>query len=215
MAPDSPADDLVALREALLVDDLDPPDGALVRAGEWVGDRLGRLRLTWLALPLLLALAIPDIVGTMRGSRKFLANDVRSTGLYSQLSGKDLDVSRAELWRIRVQLGLIKHGLPQHQEAPGRSPPRASRAELEAAADALLRYFLGGRQTKDALLAETQAAYAAYEQLMERSVESGAERRRSRRRVRKEEQRSAGASERYIEAWRRWFEQEAATRPSH
>lgn len=39
----------------------------------------------------------------------------------------------------------------------------ADRAELEVAADALLAYHLGGRQTDDALLAEIQAAWVAYE----------------------------------------------------
>jgi hypothetical protein len=204
MPADSTADDLTALREALLSNDLEPPDSALMRAAERLADRRGRLR--WLAVPLMLLGAIPGMVGLMRRGRTFLANDIRTVQLYSELSGKDLDVSQADVHRIRMQLGLIKEALPQPEGLAASSPSRASRAQLEAAVDALMQYFLRGRQTDDPLLAETQAAYAAYDQLLQQCLESAAEGRTRRRRL-PEEQRWAEASDRYIEAWWRWFEQ--------
>ena len=47
----------------------------------------------------------------------------------------------------------------------------AERAELEAAAGALLTYHLGGQRTDDALLAQIQAAWVEYEALRQEQQE--------------------------------------------
>jgi hypothetical protein len=69
------------------------------------------------------------------------------------------DVSRAETYRIQGQLRLIDGRSPNwlRPEFAGCRP--ASLTELEATAGALLAYYLGGRQTNDALLAATQEQF--------------------------------------------------------
>jgi hypothetical protein len=85
---------------------------------------------------------------------------------------------------------------------------------------ALLGYFVAGRPTDDALLAETQAAFAAFESLEEREEDGLGVRRafgvRGRRRAHDAatEQQVDAAERRYREAWRRWLEQQPADRSS-
>ena len=170
------------------------------------------------------ALAVPVvIVGSLGQAGVALASDVRIMGLYRRLSGKDADVAMAEVLRIRLQLSLVACCRPQDAGPSAASPSRASRTELQAATDALVDYFLGGRQTDDVLLAEAQAAYAVYEQLRDRQTEADAGHRflqgRARRRPhrdgeREEEHRLAQARERYVQTWRRWFEDQAASQSS-
>jgi hypothetical protein len=222
MPADSPtknsAGDLAALRqslldELLLDDDLASPT---MRAATWIHERFARFKLGWLAVPV-------AIVGSLGQARVTLANDVRIMGLYRRLSGKDADVAMAEVLRIRLQLSLVACCLPQDAGSSAASPSSASRTELQAATDALLVYFLGGRQTDDALLAEAQAAYAGYEQLRNRQTEADAghgflqrraRRRRHRDGEREDEHQLVQARERYIQTWRRWFEHEAGSQPS-
>ena len=47
--------------------------------------------------------------------------------------------------------------------------PRVKRAEVEAATDALLAYYLADRRTDDELLREVLAEWAEWEELLERA----------------------------------------------
>jgi hypothetical protein len=214
---DRPASDPTAPREVwteqlleLLCRD-DPVD--LDRLVQRSHARLTRFKLAWLAVPVAL---VGSIVSIPRVTRIWMRDADRSEGLYMRLSGRDAGVARAELLRIRLQLIFLKKCLPEGHSSSG-GPALAGRAARAAAARALLGYFLTSRQTDDALLAETQAAYAALEQLNERDAQ--AERAlgrhgRRRRRVHKAavKQRRDAAERRYCEAWRRWLEEQPADR---
>jgi hypothetical protein len=92
----------------------------------------------------------------------------------------------------------------------------AGRSARAAAARALLGYFLAGRPASDALLAETQAAFAALEQFEEHDLGAGyafggrARRRRGHEAVVKPQRDAAGRG--YCETWRRWLGQQPADR---
>jgi hypothetical protein len=184
------------------------------RVEERARDGLARRKLAWLAVPVAIVASITSLPRTIRTT---IRDQGRSVGLYQRLSGKDADVARAELWRIRSQLMQLGRCLP---EDPGSSPGGsvlAGPAARAAVTRALLGYFLAGRPAGDALLAETQAAYTALEQLEERDPVAGhpfGGRGRRRRRAREaavKQQRDA-AERRYCEAWRRWLEQQPADR---
>jgi hypothetical protein len=206
---------------ALLRDD-EPADWDWDRVEERIRDRLARLKLAWLAVPVAIVGGIISLIISLpRLVRTTIRDQDRSLGLYRRLSGTDDDVASAELWRIRRQLMYLERCLPEaedHGSSPGRSA-LAGPAARAAATRALLGYFLAGRPADDALLAETQAAYAALEQLNERDLRAWrALGWRGRRRHRTEEaaakQQRDEAERGYCEAWRRWLEQQPADRAS-
>ncbi len=121
--------------------------------------RLQRLHLSWLVL----AWALVD------AERMFLpgglfANEEQAVRMYRQLSGKDQDVARDEVWRVVGQLWALDDRLhePLGDERPG-APRGADPGELAAAAGALLGYYLAGRRTDDELLGEVEASWAEFE----------------------------------------------------
>jgi hypothetical protein len=87
----------------------------------------------------------------------------------------------------------------------------ANRTELEAVADALIGYYLAGRRTDDAPLAEALAVWAEWEELHEQALQRIAGRgllpgRRAPRVPAGDEQ---AVMQRYLEAWRRWLDRQA------
>ncbi len=149
---------LVALRTALLAfyDEHTSALGRrprLTRRERLMSQALERLRLKWLAIGALL------VVGAVRSKRQGrpVFGDVRPMARqYGQLAGKDPDVARAEMLRIVKQL----LPLDARTRRAGELPRPVTRAEFELAADALLRFYVSGRHTDDALLREIEAAYA-------------------------------------------------------
>jgi hypothetical protein len=129
----------------------------------------------------------------------------RAVSLYRQRSGKDPAVARAELGRIYQQLMAIdQRGQPADARS-GTAGATADRAELAAAAGALLAYHLGGRQPDDALLGELQAAWVEYEALgEERRERLLLHAQRGGRAQRSRQERAAMA--RYRAGWRGWFD---------
>jgi hypothetical protein len=113
---------------------------------------------------LLLPVLLVDLVRMAVAHRgpELMVRLQRAVGLYWQLSGNDPRVAQAELWRIHGQLAAIDQRVKAYSAWLGSAAP-ADRAELAAAAGALLPYYLGGRQTEDVLLGEIQAAWAEYE----------------------------------------------------
>src|SRR5262245_31982110 len=91
-------------------------------------------------------------------ARQAVVRQQRAVSLYRQLSGKDPRVAEAEVRRITDQLRAIDQWVRPHGDQLGPMGA-ADRAELEAAAGALLAYHLGGRQTDDVLLGQIQAAW--------------------------------------------------------
>lgn len=202
------AEDLAALQTALL----DSYEQFVVprpsRRTRRVVRRLRRLHLSWLLAPLF----VVELVRMLRSGHwpRFGAEQARAARLYGRLSGKDPHVARAEVWRMLEQLGL----LDERQRWPDEERPGAwggaDRAELEAAAAALLGYYLAGRRTEDELLAEVQAAWAEYEGLAHERLQGGLEPgRRGRRAEPQADRREQVASDRYLGAWRRWLDQRA------
>jgi hypothetical protein len=201
------AADLAALRGAVL-GCLDGVFGTLPgRRTLRVWRRLRRRHLSWLLAPwLVVGTAHALLPGTWR---RFHDGHVRAAGLYRQLSGKDPHVARAEVWRMVEQLGWLDERHPGPDEERPGAPPSADRAELEAAAGALVGYYLAGRRTDDELLGEVQAAWDEYEDLNQRlqPLERG---RRGRRGGEPEfDLRERAACDRYLVAWRRWLDRHA------
>jgi hypothetical protein len=123
-------------------------------------------------------------------------------------------VARAEVGRIGNQLGQLDERLGDLDEQwPGTSRG-ADPAELEAAAAALVGYYLAGRGSDDELLGEVEAAWGEYEELIEQQLERAEQRGRGRFRrlvdsTRDDQVRTAAAADRYRAAWRRWFDRRA------
>jgi hypothetical protein len=88
-----------------------------------------------------------------------LASGGRCAAIVAIVDAEDPGVARAEVWRILLQLGALDEPLRLNEERPG-APPGADPGEVEAAAGALLGYYLGGRRTDDELLGEVEAAWA-------------------------------------------------------
>ena len=130
------AEDIAALRGAVL-GCLDGFFGPLPsRRSQRLRRRLRRLHLSWLLAPwFLVEMFRMFLPGHWR---RFHHGQVRAVGLYRQLSGKDPHVAEAEVWRMVEQLGWLdeRHGWPD-EGRPG-VPRSADRAELEAAAGALV-----------------------------------------------------------------------------
>jgi hypothetical protein len=202
-APRQPvsAEELAALREAVLAwhEGLHDPVAASrsMRLVGWLSQR----HLGWLALPWQL-LVVVRIFRVGMGAEVAASHD-RAVALYRRRSGQDPEVAGAEVERVGAQLyGLSAAGYG------GDGAWRASRAELEAATDALLGWYLAGRRSDDELLGEVMAAWAAWEELDQQALEAfrghgllGAGRAAGQRKGVKDALR-----QRYVLAWRRWLE---------
>ena len=202
-------EDLAALRAAVLcchdqfVGTLQEPRSVRVMG------RLRRWHLAWLAL----AWVVVETGWMVRSEARqgFPTGEEQAASLYRRLSGKDPHVARAEVLRIIWQLGALDERVrgPLDQARPG-APAGGDRAELEAAAGALLGYYLAGRRTDDELLSEVQVAWAEYEELTEqwrqRAMEQGM--RSLRRADPTTDQQRQAASDRYLVAWRRWLDRQ-------
>jgi cephalosporin-C deacetylase-like acetyl esterase len=85
--------------------------------------------------------------------------------------------------------------------------PPVTRAELEAAADALIAYYLADRRTDDPLLREVLAVWAEWEEALEQARgRSFGGVLRSRRAARAAEAEAQARLESYLAAWRRWLD---------
>jgi hypothetical protein len=202
-------EDLAALQAAVLRshDEFLPP--VQDRRSLRVMDRLQRLHLSWLAIPWILVDAVRMFM--VGHPRRMFAGHQQTVHLYRQLSGEEPYLARAEVWRIIEQLGMLDERVHRlGSDRPG-APRGADRAELEAAAAALIGYYLAGRRTEDQLLRGVQAAWAECEELHEQQLQRDLERgRRGRRRdLAEAEPRLQAATDRYLVAWRRWFDQQA------
>jgi hypothetical protein len=219
-----PAADMAALLQAVLGFYEDSVRLSGVRPSGPVPPRVPRRpvrRLQWLKLLLLLlpVLLIDLVRMIVTGrAREAMARQQRAVSLYRQLSGKDPRVAEAEVRRITDQLRAIDERVrpPGAWSGPAGA---ADRAELEAAAGALLAYHLGGRQTNDALLGETQAAWVEVEALSQEQQERvllqvGRGRQAVRAEISRQQRaelhrRMQAAMGRYLAGWRRWLDRHA------
>jgi hypothetical protein len=201
------AEDLAALRAAVLRDhDQSVHMGPTPRSLR-VARRLRRLHLSWLLIPWYVVLAARFFL--LPGSwRRLAADQEQAVRLYRRLSGKDPHVARAEVWRIGHQLGALDERLRDLDEERPGAPRGADLGKVEAAARALLGYYLAGRQTDDELLGEIEAAWAEYEELTEQELERDVDRKRvgRRRAGPMVDERVQAAADRYRAAWGRWFD---------
>jgi hypothetical protein len=215
-----PEADMVALREAVLGFYEDSVRLRVVPRSGREPRRPPRRRLQWLKLLLLLPgllVALVRMVVTGRWREAF-ARQQRAVSLYRQRGGKDPLVAEAEVRRIKDQLMTIDERVRPGGGRPGTAGA-ADRAELAAAAGALLAYHLGGRQTDDALLGEIQAAWVKYEALKQELQErlllqvgrgKQAVRAEFSRQQRAElGRRMQAAMDRYLAGWRGWLDRHA------
>jgi len=172
-------------------------------------DRLQRLHLSWLAVPWILVDAVR--MALFGNGRRMWAAQEQAVRLYRQLSRKDPHLARAEVWRIGHQLGVLDEGVGGVEGGRPRVQGGVDRAELEAAAAALIGYYLAGRRTDDQLLGGVEVAWAECEELHEQQLQRDLERkRRGRRRdLAEAERRLQAATDRYLVAWRHWFDRQA------
>ena len=161
MGGEEPTADMAELREVVL-------ESYEALARPLLGQRRGRMArrlhrrgLRWLNALLLLPWLLVGLVRMVvtRRASEVVARQQRAVSLYRRRSGKDPRVAEAEVQRIKDQLLAIDQRVKPYGARFATAGVTADRAELEAAADALLAYHLGGRQTDDALLAEIQAAW--------------------------------------------------------
>lgn len=207
-AVDTAAEELTALRDAVLRyhDEVHRPiaDSRSMRLVR----RLHRLRLSWLAIPWAGLLAARIFL--LGGRPAAQASEDQAVGLYRQHSRKDPLTARVEVGRLVLQLGPLDDPVDWvGRDRPG--VPRVDRAELEAAADALIAYYLADRRTDDELLREALAVWAEYEELTEQVRERFAQRGvlRGHRETRDLDGEDLAVRERYLVAWRRWLDQQA------
>jgi hypothetical protein len=165
---------------------------------------LQRLRLQW--LPVVMAMAVGAARSMRRGTPDF--GDVRPVArAYRELAGKDPDVAQAEVRRMIRQLLPLDSRIPRTGELPRPLTP----AEFELAAGALLRFYVAGRRTDDPLLRATQDAYAEVEVISEAMLDrTGARDGATSAQRRQDRERYEAATHRYVEAWLRWLDQQAA-----
>jgi hypothetical protein len=171
----------------------------LTRRERLTSQALERLRLKWLAIGALL------VVGAVRSKRQGrpVFGDVRPLARqYGQLAGKDPDVARAEVLRIIKQL----LPLDARMQRAGEPPRSVTRAEFELTADALLRFYVSGRHTDDALLREIEAAYAEVDAASETMLDRMHDKAGSASAQHKQDrERHVAANRRYVEAWLVWL----------
>jgi hypothetical protein len=84
-------------------------------------------------------------------------------------------VAWAEVWRIGHQVAELDERVGDLDEQRPGAPHGTDPGELEAAAEALLGYYLAGRRTNDEPLAQVEAAWAEYEELTEQQLERAME----------------------------------------
>jgi hypothetical protein len=201
--------DMAELREAVLEFSETLARPLLGRRRARMARLLHRRGLRWLNALLLLPWLLVGLVRIVvtGWAAEVVARQWRAVALYRRISGKDRRAAEAEVQRIKDQLLAIDQRVKPYGARFVTAGVTADRADLEAAADALLAYHLGGRQTDDALLAEIQAAWVAYETV-------GAERRdRALRRVaggrpprRELDRQGRAAMDRYLAGWRGWLD---------
>lgn len=209
MGGEEPTADMAELREAVL-------ESYEALARPLLGQRRGRMArrlhrrgLRWLNALLLLPWLLVGLVRMVvtRRASEVVARQRRAVSLYRRLSGKDPRVAEAEVQRIKDQLLAIDQRVKPYGARFATAGVTADRAELEAAADALLAYHLGGRQTDDALLAEIQAAWVAYEAVGAECTERALGRVADGRPPRGElDRRGRAAMDRYLAGWRGWLD---------
>ena len=207
-----PAEAMATLRKAVLgfyEESVTPLVGQRRRRMVRRLHRRGLHRLNGLLLLPWLLVGLVYMVATRRAS-EVVAREQRPVSLYRQLSGEDPRVAEAEVGRVKDQLMAIDQRIKPYGARFATAGVTADRAELEAAAGALLAYHLGGRQTDDALLGEIQAAWVEYEA-------TGAKRKdqmlgqvargqpRSRAEISRQDR---AAMDRYLAGWRRWFDRQ-------
>ena len=204
-----PPADMAALGEAVL-GFYEESIGRLV-AQQRRGRPPRRLHPLWLLvlLPWLLLVGVVRMAVTRR-EPQVAVRQQRAVSLYRQLSGKDPVVARAELVRIYQQLMAIDQRV-KLSSAQWATAKATGRAELAAAAGALLAYHLGGRQTDDALLGEIQAAWVEYEALGEQRMDQrfGRVARGVPPLPKEISDQERAAMDRYVAGWRAWFDRHA------
>ena len=217
-----PAQEMAALREAVLGVYEDSVRLWLVPRGEQMPQRVPRRHLQWLQwlqwlkLPLLLVgLLVALVRMVVTGwAREALVREQRAVGLYRQLSGKDPRVAEAEVVRVKDQLMAIDERVRPPGARSG-TVGASDRAELAAAAGALLAYHLGGRQTDDVLLGQIQAAWVEYEALkqevQERLLQAGRGKQAVRAAFTRQEReglirQQRAAMDRYLAGWGSWLD---------
>jgi hypothetical protein len=180
--------------------------------------RLHRRGLRWLNALLLLPWLLVGLVRMVvtRRASDVVGRQQRAVSLYRRVSGKDPRVAEAEVQRIKDQLLAIDQRVKPYGARLATAGATADRAELAAAADALLAYHLGGRQTEDALLAEIQAAWVAYEAVgadrRDQALGQAGGRRRSRGEL---DRQGRAAMDRYLAGWRGWLDRRAGQDARH
>lgn len=206
-----PAEDVAALRQAIL-DFYEESIGPLAARRHGRGPRrLRNRRLRWLHVLLLPGLLVGLVrMAVAHRGPELMVRQQRAVSLYRQLSGKDPHVARAEVWRIHGQLAAIDQRVKPYS-AQLATADAADRAELAAAAGALLAYYLGGRQTDDALLGQIQAAWAEYEALAEQRNDQllGRVARGQPPSQKEITHQQRAAMDRYVAGWRGWFDRHA------
>jgi hypothetical protein len=165
---------LLAIRQALLrIHDEDAAIPIMSPMTMRVIARLYRFRVGWLATPWAI------VEGVRWASHGWDRKDVKAVSIsYQHVSGKDQSSSFEDVLYIWGQLDLIESALDAAGDAASNAgtggPSLAStRAEFEAAVDALLLYCLHDRRADDRLLTEAQAAFADYRRPLDEATEPG------------------------------------------
>ena len=204
-----PPADMDALRQAVL-GFYEESFGRLV-AQQRRGRPLRRLHplMLLVLLPWLLLVRLVRLAVTRREPQVEVLQQ-RAVSLYRQLSGKDPTVAQAELGRIYQQMMAIDQRV-KPSSAQSATADATHRAELAAAAGALLAYHLGGRQTDDVLLDEIQAAWVEYEILGEqrRDQRFGLVARGQPPSAKEISDQERAAMDRFVAGWRAWFDRHA------
>src|SRR6266545_7212881 len=148
----SHSDDATAIRDALL-DTYEKTMATLPVSAVRTAIRLDSFKLGWLAN----VWAFFAIVRSGIRWARPAASDEEAVRRYAEVSGKSHDGSQVDVDRIIGQLTLIDERAPYWHRPELAALKPAARAELLATADAVVQYFLDGRQSDDALLTEMQA----------------------------------------------------------